>query len=198
VVAPLAAPANVTPPAAAVVAPLFAHGEGMGATGCVMIAPPVYVSEEEALAILKEELGKLGIVLGAPPSQLAALHIPGTGVASGSAARRTIDAVDPVHGLAVSFVSAEDAMAAASPSGSSVQSFSTKKTAVDVEQQLKHVHGKLYFGVVYDPLVMDNFESAPGKPPATVEETRRHAQQLLRDQVHDLVQWLQRAQHGGG
>ena len=170
----------------------------MGATGCVMIAPPVYVSEEEALAILREELGKLGIVLGAPPSQLAALHIPGTGVSNGAPARRSIDAADPAHGLAISFVSAEDAMAAAQPSMSSVQSFSTKKTAVAIGQQLTHVHGKLYFGVLYDPLATDNFESSPGKPPATPEETRQHARQLLRDQVHDLVQWLQRAQHHGG
>ena len=198
VAAPSSVPPNMTPPAAAVVAPLFAHGEGMGATGCVMIAPPVYVSEEEALAILKEELGKLGIALGAPPSQLAALRIPGTGVRNGASARRSIDAADPAHGLAISYVSAEDAQAAAPRSMSSVQSFSTKKTAVAVAQQLKHVHGKLYFGVLYDPLAMDNFESAPGKPRATPEETRTHAQQLLRDQVHDLVQWLQRAQRGGG
>ena len=35
------------------VAPVFIHGEGTGAMGCVMIAPPVFLSEQEALAIIK-------------------------------------------------------------------------------------------------------------------------------------------------
>jgi hypothetical protein len=47
----------------AIVAPIFEHGEGRGAGGCVVITPPVYLSEEEALQIVKEELAKHGVQL---------------------------------------------------------------------------------------------------------------------------------------
>ncbi len=50
-----------------VVAPIFKHGEGRGATGCIVIAPPVFLSEEEAMQIIREELAtKHGVKLGDP------------------------------------------------------------------------------------------------------------------------------------
>ncbi len=45
------------------VAPIFEHGEGRGATGCVVIVPPVFLSEEEALQIANEELAQHRIQL---------------------------------------------------------------------------------------------------------------------------------------
>jgi hypothetical protein len=47
----------------AIVAPVFEHGTGRGATGCVVISPPVFLSEEEAMQIIREELAKHGIRL---------------------------------------------------------------------------------------------------------------------------------------
>ena len=47
------------------VAPIFVHGEGRGASGCIVMNPPVFLSEEEALQILGEELARAGIKLGA-------------------------------------------------------------------------------------------------------------------------------------
>jgi hypothetical protein len=49
------------------VAPIFKHGEGRGATGCVVVSPPAFLSEEEALQIVKEELAKHGVKLAAGP-----------------------------------------------------------------------------------------------------------------------------------
>jgi hypothetical protein len=45
------------------VAPVFKHGDGCGATGCVVVSPPVFLSEEEAMQIIREELAKHGIQL---------------------------------------------------------------------------------------------------------------------------------------
>ncbi len=45
----------------AVVAPIFAHGEGRGVTGCVVVSPPVFLSEEEAIQVITEELGRHGL-----------------------------------------------------------------------------------------------------------------------------------------
>ncbi len=47
------------------VAPVFEHGEGRGVTGCNVVTPPVFLSEEEGLQILREELAKHGIQLKA-------------------------------------------------------------------------------------------------------------------------------------
>lgn len=41
----------------AVVAPIFVHGEGRGATGCEVINPPVFLSEQDAMQVIREELG---------------------------------------------------------------------------------------------------------------------------------------------
>lgn len=49
------------------VAPILEHGKGRGATGCVVISPPVFLSEEEALQVVKEELAKHGVQLARGP-----------------------------------------------------------------------------------------------------------------------------------
>ena len=61
--APAVGPASspAVGPASAVVAPLFEHGEGRGVTGCVAVSPPVFLSEEEALQVITEELGRHGL-----------------------------------------------------------------------------------------------------------------------------------------
>jgi hypothetical protein len=46
-----------------VVAPIFEHGEGRGVTGCVVVSPPAFLSEEESLQIVGEELAKSGVKL---------------------------------------------------------------------------------------------------------------------------------------
>ena len=49
------------------VAPIFAHGEGRGVTGCVVVSPPAFLSEEEALQVVREELAKHGVRLASGP-----------------------------------------------------------------------------------------------------------------------------------
>jgi hypothetical protein len=51
---------------AAVVAPIFEHGDGVGparfALGCIAVAAPTYLPEEVALQIIAEELATVGLV----------------------------------------------------------------------------------------------------------------------------------------
>lgn len=49
-----------------IVAPVFQFGEGLGATGCMVVSPPAFLSEEEALMVIKAQLALHGIKLGAP------------------------------------------------------------------------------------------------------------------------------------
>jgi len=41
--------------------PIFSHGDGMGSYGCVSVAPPVFLSEEEAISVIREEAALYGL-----------------------------------------------------------------------------------------------------------------------------------------
>lgn len=58
--------AGATNKSIAVVAPIFEHGEGRGADGCVVVNPPVFLSEQEAMQVISEELEKHGVKLTQP------------------------------------------------------------------------------------------------------------------------------------
>ena len=45
------------------VAPVFIHGDGVSSFGCVMVAPPVIISEQDAMEIVKSEFAKHSINL---------------------------------------------------------------------------------------------------------------------------------------
>ncbi len=64
------------PEKAAIVAPIFEHGEGRGAIGCVVVAPPVFLSEEEAWQVIEEELAKRGVTLPESRVQFQGVRIP--------------------------------------------------------------------------------------------------------------------------
>lgn len=116
---------------AAVVAPIFNHGEGRGATGCVSVAPPVFLSEEEAFQVIQEELTKHGVNLAVRSQQWKDVKIAkrtyrlvmGKGekdlsyeeqrgrlkaTETADANSLTVDAVDPAKHVAVEFVSVKN------------------------------------------------------------------------------------------
>ena len=43
------------------IAPLFEHGDGVGAFGCMVLAPPVFLSESQMFDLVESELENLGI-----------------------------------------------------------------------------------------------------------------------------------------
>jgi hypothetical protein len=54
------------------VAPVFIHGEGTGYMGCMMVAPPVFLSEQEALAVIKSAAKTGGLeFIAIPPEYIA-------------------------------------------------------------------------------------------------------------------------------
>ena len=57
----------------AIVAPIFQHGEGRGATGCIVMSPPVFLSEEEALQVIREEMAAKGVQLGTNQTTVAGI-----------------------------------------------------------------------------------------------------------------------------
>lgn len=174
----------LTPPvelARTVVAPVFAHGSGRGATGCLVVSPPAFLSEDEALVIIREELAVHGVELG-PRRTLGEISTaPRYHQLVGDMARGPVvedqrsslpfevDAVDPNHNVAVEYISRQDyhqlggigsggveidARGNISGSmGSSVDTYDFRDCAEHVVRRIESQGlTPLHVGVFYDPM----------------------------------------------
>jgi len=161
--------ATLAPNAPAIVAPIFEHGEGRAAEGCVVVASPVYLSEEEALRVIKEELAYSGVLLTQSNMELTSTEVPlsavqrwdqqkGESVIEEPARRAAlrVDGFNVNRRVAVMFASHRDYWGIDGP----WQAQQTLVYTVDLKEVgrfiAKHVTGKpegVYLGVFYDPAV---------------------------------------------
>jgi hypothetical protein len=161
----------------AVVAPIFEHGDGRGATGCVVVTPPVFLSEEEALVVITAELAKAGVrVTGknvlldgvrlpqAPPVALAKDGAPLLTATAGLKARLVpgpgipleADIVANGQKVAVEYVSAREQQSLGAVRRnilSSVQGHDTKSIAAHVAKEVAKQGKDIHFGAFYDPII---------------------------------------------
>jgi hypothetical protein len=194
-----------------VVAPLFEHGTGRGATGCVVVSPPVFLSEEEGMQIVREELAKQGIDLKADVT-LTGVKVPlrqmkyesvekpdGTTEhkstlveVEGKAEPLKLDGVDAAKKVGVEFVSHEDYYKLGGPhSMSTVQQYDLKEVAQYVGTLAKK-QGKdqLFLGFFYDPMTKMNDFRQEGEKTDWNELNKRgkvESVKLLRQQTQDFV-----------
>ena len=205
-------PAAPLTPGALVVAPLFEHGEGRGASGCVVVAPPVFLPEDEAMAVLREELRSAGVQLNTSGLQLDEVVIsqrrqnwlPGASSAlvedvPGTARPLSLDAVDERTHVAVEYVSVDEYFNLGGiRSGSSVQGFDIKDLASELVGKMRQSgRHEVCVGVFYDPVGRVDFRNRTG--PIDWEKERMRAQEeskvALRSQVRDFVGWLRANGH---
>lgn len=195
---------KVKKPAVALVAPIFEHGEGRGATGCVVVSPPVFLSEEEALQVIREALKAHGINFSERNVRVQGVTFPerertwrrGADGRSAEVIEETgrrhpfdLDLRDPKRGISVEFVSKNDYRALGGPhSMSTVQSYDTKEAAGYLKKEMKKTRkGGRYFGAFYDPLKSESKWDAKAKRwKRSTEESKK----LLKKQVADFVNWL--------
>ena len=185
-----------------------------------MVAPPVFLSEEEGIQILREELAKHGIQLKAGGT-LEGVLVPARGVKieavdKGGGKRELkgsvvevpdkakplkLSGIDSEKNIAVEFVSNEDYCdLGGTSSESTVQVFDFKEVAEYVAANVKK-QGKdrVFFGVFYDPRP----RTPPTKPfkqgdeiewsaaqRRRMEEGKDDSKKLLRQQAQDFVAWL--------
>ncbi|MHC4696713.1 MAG: hypothetical protein ACYTFA_08230 [Planctomycetota bacterium] len=206
---------NTNPAKAAIVAPLFEHGDGRGATGCVVVAVPVFLSEEEALLIVLEELAGHGLDLSEKNVELSSVVIRRTvyerqydwvSERHGHVQREVVepfnvDLRDPEKGIAVEYVARDECRQLGGQvfGASSVSSYDLKSAARSVADQVSSTGRGAYFGAFYDPLV---YADRSGYRYAAGAENRRarmrdartqaaaESKRLLRQQVRDFVDWL--------
>lgn len=203
-------------PRGTVVAPIFVHGEGCGAMGCVVVSPPVFLSEEEGLQILREALAEQGIRLG-PSGTLAGVRLPlrewerrdenGEAVpVSGEKGADAghpfpLDGIDPDRHVAVGFLSQRDYFArGGAPSDCTVQGYDFQEVARRLaELASKQGKDQVFLGLFYDP--MARLQPEPLEQVRTAGDWREiweqrnrqmkaQSAQLLRTQANDFVAWL--------
>lgn len=179
----------------AIVAPIFLHGEGRGVIGCVVENPPAFLSEEEALDIIREELAAAGITTWSEDTTLPTVWVPERarpfdadsppgGPKPLTARRLQVDMMDEEQHIAVEYVSLADYNALRTSGGawSSVQEYNLPEVARDISHYVEEQGKDLYFGAFYDPVAersWENSSSAPG------------SRELLRQQVQDFIEWLE-------
>ena len=207
-----AADAGKAPAAkAAVVAPIFAHGEGRGAVGCVAVSPPVFLSEEEALQVITEELTAAGLKISTPEKPIPGVtttqrmedyHQTGEKWVAetketGEPLPLRADAEDAGRHVAVEFVSHEDYHELGGPmSMSTAQGFDFKKVAAEVADTVSKKGAGLYFGALYDPAARPDWKKVRAEKSdekrwkAMESEAEAESKRLLRLQVKDFVDWL--------
>ena len=194
------------------VAPVFVHGEGTGAMGCVMIVPSVFLSEEEALAIIKNTAEGSGLKFSATPPEYTATknkpnprsqyswENPKYVLGEGSVG---LDLYDDKKGIALAFVSMEAAKE--NPNASSVTSYRPRELAELTAEDFAEQKGDISIGVFYDPgvnwqseshqRIMDeynNTEKSWNERRAQYEiDTKALIEEDLRNQVRDFLEWLQ-------
>jgi hypothetical protein len=196
---------------AAIVAPLFEHGDGKGrsryALACVAVAAPIYLPEEEALAVIRDELGKSGVATSPSSIKLNDVVIVGhkwKTVRERDSEKMNVELVevsgpleadlgDPERRVMIEYVSKDDF----DPLGGDDRGswdMDIKGVAVSVGCEVgKQGHG-IYFGAFYDPVAYFTWSrpsiSKYENWAASSEEAREKATQMLREQVQDFVAWL--------
>jgi hypothetical protein len=196
-----------------VVAPLFDHGEGLGATGCMVIRPPVFLSEEEGMQVIREELVKYGIELGqsksyenilVPHRELEEVVKEKNGenvleekivdLKEGGKPLR-IDGIDQNKKIAVEFISAKDYFDLGGPqSKTTAQPYYFKKVAELLRTQIKNEGmEQLHLGLFYDPTETYNLWGKRSEPvEKTQNKCKEKSKELLRQQAQDFVAWLKK------
>ncbi len=200
--APPATP-GAAPERAALAIPLFEHGSGMGSYGCVSVAPPVFLSEEEALSVILDEAAGYGLDFsGGKTISGATIPLHNTFEQSDKTTRGDIalDGYDGTHGIGVEFVSRQDLAQWQDPRqnvAASVENYYFKDAALAIAE------GNENIAAFYDPVSADfrefnyawpeeddggkGYEEYAARYDA---EQREKSLEDLRAQVRDFLEWL--------
>ncbi len=174
--------------------PIFAHGTGRGSYGCESVAPPVFLSEEEAMQVIEEECAAHGIDLTGQKTISGTFPATSTlpETISGGASSQTytgelsLDGYSEDLGIGVEFVSTDDILDWKTDTGmaATVEEFDLKGTAQRLADCTDNV------AVFYDPTANDDLDFTGSNEESYVESSREQSLEELRAQVRDFLQWL--------
>ncbi|MDR3226571.1 MAG: hypothetical protein LBT56_02735 [Prevotellaceae bacterium] len=184
------------------VAPVFIHGEGVSAFGCVVIAPPVIISEQDAMQIIVNELNKHNIKLDVQTDKSINLHIKKYETTPPLKNKTQKDVVEEMKfdgynadlNFVVEFVSSNDCAQFADDEEylSSVSVENYKELAKNLRNQIVK-EKNLNAVVFYDPacnIETNNEESFWDNYDKYKKKAQKKSKKLLIQQVEDFVEWL--------
>jgi hypothetical protein len=195
------------PPSTAVVAPVAgapnrqASQYGRASTVGIVVAPRVYLSEEEALQIIREQLEAHGLQMSEQDVAMGSVMVEGLGLVdrydwlTKTRERRfgeiteplEVDLKDPRRDVCVEYVDEWDAMRMGG--GDSVRSFQPSSVARSVSEQVREDGDGVYFGAFYDPSEDLPTELRDGHGNWR-DEAEAECKRLLRQQVKGFTEWL--------
>ena len=174
--------------------PIFAHGTGRGSYGCESVAPPVFLSEEEAMQVIAEECAAQGIDISGektisgtfPATTTLPEAIFGGESDKTYTGELTLDGYSEDLGIGVEFVSTDDILDWQADTGmaATVEQYNLKGTAQRLADYTDNV------AVFYDPIAADYQDFTGSNEESYVENGKEKSLEELREQVRDFLQWL--------
>lgn len=190
----------------ALIAPIFEHGQGRGSFGCDSVAPPSFLSEEEAYQVIQEEAKQYGINFAKNAFEIKKAGIPktsfypkpedGSGIKDTKSGTLQLDGYDAKKKIAFEFISEEDYKAWAIEEGkrSTVDDYDFLSTAKVLNKGLSGKNGENTIGIFYNPMVGFSKEEMSNIKEESFREMRIRRNQLAKDdlkkQVRDFLEWL--------
>jgi len=184
--------------------PLFEHGEGIGVYGCVAIAAPMFLSENDAFAILSDEFAKLGmtVIKGGPTAEN--IQIPqydpcgewsGNKEITTAKGSLTFDFSVKEESIVMEYVSKDNALEwEHGDMLVSVSSTNYKELARTLNNSLNTAYTQSVQGIFYDPAESARYYSDDFSPTFDREQeiakARERALAALRAQIKDFIAWL--------
>ena len=180
---------------AVAVAPVFVHGGGYGTVGCDVIAPPVFISEDEARQIIEDQLKDVGISFDKKDAEVKDVtfeYPENTGQKIDTVkVHLELDGYSPRLNLGYEFVSVPDyENLSGDKTIGLIDNYNTLAVAEELSTKLSE-YGKLNAGVFYDPMPL--LEYKEGKTwEESWEASREKAVELLKAQVADFIVWIKK------
>ncbi|MDP4090568.1 MAG: metalloprotease [Bacillota bacterium] len=190
----------------ALVAPIFEHGQGRGSFGCDSVAPPSFLSEEEAFQVIQEEARQYGVSFHRDGLEIKGVGIPQTSLLPLEEGKENkikvkkgnlqLDGYDAAKNVTFEFVSQEDFKDwAAEGSYSTVESYDLLSTAKALKDGLAEKNGNTSVGIFYDP--MSGLSEEERKDLLQNQDwggmsvrAKEMSKEDLKKQVKDFLEWL--------
>ena len=181
------------------VAPIFTYGSGSGAIGCIVISPPVFINEAEAIDLIYNELKKNGFDVDIRAKLVDDFHIEGNKYLEidnetfnskikekreGKKRAFYYDLYIKKYNLGIKYVSTSNSYEMMGfekeEHMSTVHHYDTLSAAIQLRENLKKLknHNSAIF---YDPIL---------KLTLTYNTARIKSKELLKKQVKEFIKWL--------
>jgi len=182
--------------------PIFEHGEGFGSYGCMSVTAPVFLSENDAFAIISDEFNKLDITVKKGGGTVDNIQIPKTYICLSRDDEKSkpetakgsleFDFAVKDNSIVMEFVSSDDVREwDASKTLASVEKYNFKEAAQTLNDSLNDSYIDSVHGVFYDPAERFDLGKYPEKDFEELEaEAREKSCETLREQVKDFIAWL--------